>query len=156
MDDTTPDMKRLNLVTLPIRTAVLLFLLAAAYYYGYGTLHEEWRKESPQSGIVVRYTRNDRPWRIFYDRDRNGKWDMWIDERVGYPFIVSIDDNGDGKPDREEDEWGIPLPAHIVSRLRAYKTYVEFLHNPRQLTYSGLALIFFSLLEFAVRLFAKR
>jgi len=149
-------MKPLDLVTLPIRAGVLIFLWSAAYYYGYGALHEEWREELPGMGLVVRHTRNSRPWRIFYDRDRNGKWDKWIDERAGHPFIVSIDDNGDGKPDREEDEWGRPLSVSRIAKLQAYKTLVEFLHNRRQLHYSGLAVLLYGLLEVAVRFFSRR
>lgn len=128
-----------------------MILWAAAYYYGYGTPHEEWRKQSPGTGLVARYTRNNRSWRTFFDRDLNGKWDMWIDERAGHPFIVSIDNDGDGKPDGEEDESGRPLSASRVAELQAYKTLVEFFHNRRQLAYSGLALAFYCLLEFTVR-----
>lgn len=98
-------MKALDLVTLPIRAGVLLILWGLAYYHGYGTPREEWRKESPETGLAARYTRNGRPWRIFCDLDRSGKWDRRVDERSGRPYIVSIDDDGDGKPDREEDEW---------------------------------------------------
>jgi len=144
-------MKALNLVTLPIRAGVLLILWGFAYYHGYGTAREESRKESPETGLAACYTRNGRPWRIFCDRDRNGKWDRWVDERSGRPYIVSIDDDGDGKPDREEDEWGEPLSARRVAELRAYKTLVEFLHNQRQLVYSGLAVLLYAVLEFTVR-----
>jgi hypothetical protein len=147
-------LKRLDLVTLPLRTGVLLFLLGAAYYYGYGTPHEEWRKESPETGVVARYSRNGRPWRTFYDRDQNRRWDMWIDERAGRPYIVSIDEDGDGEPDREQDEWGSPLSAGRAAKLRAHKTLVEFLHNPRQLAYSGLAILLYGTLEFIIRSWA--
>ena len=148
-------MKVLDLVTLPIRTGVLLSLWGMAYYCGYGSPQEEWRKESPEMGVVARYTRNGRPWRIFYDRDRNRKWDMWIDERNGYPYIVSIDDDGDGKPDREQDEWGNRLSAREMAALRARKTLIEFLHNSRQLVYTVLATFLYGLLEFMVRLLSR-
>jgi hypothetical protein len=144
-------MKVLDLVTLPIRTGVLLSLCGMAYYFGYGKPQEEWRKESPEMGVVARYTRNGRPWRTFYDRDRNCKWDIWIDERDGRPYIVSIDDDGDGKPDREEDELGNRLSARQMAELRARKTLAEFLHNSRQLVYTGLATFLYGLLEFMVR-----
>ena len=84
--------------TLPVRTTFLLLLFGAAYYLGYGTLRQEWRKDSPGSGIVAQYSRNGRPWRTFYDRNRDGKWDLWIDERAGHPYIISIDEDGDGVP----------------------------------------------------------
>ena len=122
-----------------------------AYYYGYGIPLEEWRKESPEMGVVASYSRNGRPWRTFYDRDRNRKWDVWIDERAGRPYIVSIDDDGDGEPDHEEDELGSPLSAWRVAELRARKTLVEFLHNRRQLVYSGLAILLYATLEFIIR-----
>jgi len=148
-------MKSLDPMTLPIRAGVLLILWGLAYYYGYGTLREEWRKETPETGSVVRYTRNGRPWRVFCDRHRNGKWDKWIDERAGHPYIVSIDHDGDGKPDCEEDEWGKPLSARQTAELRAYKTLVEFLHNRKQLVYSGLAVLLYGILEFTVRSLTK-
>lgn len=144
-------MRRLELITLPIRTLVLLFLFYAAYSLGYGTPVEQWRKDTPESGVVARYTRNGRPWRIFYDRDRDNKWDMWIDERAESPYIVSIDDNHDGQPDRDEDEFGNPLSAWRAAELRAHKTWVEYLANPKQLQYTGLAFILYTLLEFVVR-----
>jgi hypothetical protein len=144
-------LKVLDLITLPLRTAVLLLLFGIAYYYGYGIPHEEWRKESPETGVVACYSRNGRPWRTFSDRDRNRKWDVWSDERAGRPYIVSIDDDGDGEPEREEDELGSPLSAWRVAELRARKTLVEFLHNRRQLVYSGLALLLYATLEFIVR-----
>lgn len=144
-------MRRIELITLPLRTVVLLFLLYAAYYFGYGTPLEEWRKESPETGVVAKYTRNGRPWRIFYDRDRDRKWDMWIDQRAGHPFIVSIDDNYDGEPDRDEDEFGQPLSPWRGAQLRAEKTLVEFLGNARQLQYIALALMLYTLLEFVIR-----
>jgi hypothetical protein len=149
-------MRVLDLATLPIRAGVLLLLMGMAYYYGYGTPSEEWRKESPETGIAVRYTRNGRPWRTLYDRDRNCKWDMWIDERAGRPYIVSIDDDGDGTPDREEDEHGNPLSLQRSAELRAHKTLVEFLHNRRQWVYCSLALLLYVALELAVRLLAQR
>jgi hypothetical protein len=148
-------MKIVDLVTLPIRIGLLLSLWGMAYYYGYGKPQEEWRKESPEKGVVARYTRNGRPWRIFYDRDRNGKWDMWIDERAGQPYIVSIDDDGDGNPDREQDEWANNLSARQTAQLRAHKTLIEFLHNARQLVYMGLATVLYGLLEFMVRLLSQ-
>ena len=144
-------LKKLELITLPLRASVLLVLLWLAYYFGYGTPLEEWRRESPESGVVAKYTRNGRPWRIFYDRDKDRKWDMWIDERGGPPYIVSIDDNRDGEPDREEDEFGIALPAWRGSQVRAEKTFVEFLHNAKQLQYTGLAVLLYTLLEYAIR-----
>lgn len=107
-------------------------------------------------GVVVRYTRNGRPWRTVCDRDRNGQWDVWIDERAGRPFIVSIDTNGDGKPDREEDESGKTLSGAQAAKLRASKTLVEFLHNPRQLAYTGMAIVVYGLLELCVRLSIHR
>lgn len=155
-NDGAGDMKPVDVVTLPIRAGVLLSLWAIAYSCGYGIPKEEWKKESPETGLVVRYSRNNRPWRTFNDRDRNGKWDRWIDERAGHPFIVSIDDDGDGKPDREEDELGRRLSASYLSALRAHKTLVEFLHNRRQLVYSGLVVLFYGFLELAVRVVARR
>jgi hypothetical protein len=143
--------KRLDLITLPLRATVLLVLLWMAYYFGYGSPLEVWRRESVENGVVAKYSRNGRPWQIFYDRDRDRKWDMWIDERGGPPYIVSIDDNDDGDPDRDEDEFGTALPVWRVSRLRAEKTFVEFIHNARQLQYMGLAVLLYTLLEFGVR-----
>jgi hypothetical protein len=145
-------MKIHDLVTLPVRSVVLLLLWTMAYYYGYGTPHKESREESPEMGVVVRYTRNGRPWRTVCDRDKDSKWDVWIDERAGRPFIVSIDTNGDGKPDRDEDEWGRTLSGAQAAKLRTSKTLVEFLHNPRQLAYTGLAIVVYCLLELFVRL----
>jgi hypothetical protein len=143
-------LSRLELITLPIRTLVLLFLLYGAYYFGYGTPTEEWRKETP-GGVVARYTRNGRPWRIFYDRDRDRKWDMWIDERAGTPFIVSIDDNRDGSPDRDEDEFGNRLSSWQGAGIRARKTFSDFVRNPRQWQYAGLALMLYTMLELIIR-----
>lgn len=149
-------MKRIDLITFPFRVVLLLLLFGLAYYFGYGTLREEWRQDLPKTGIVARYTRNGRPWRIFYDRDRNQKWDMWIDERAGRPYIVSIDEDGDGKPDREENEWGNPLSPRQAAELRGHKTIVEFLHNPRQLIFSGLAVLLYAAFEFMIRWKAYR
>ena len=137
--------------TLPVRTTFLLLLFGAAYYLGYGTLRQEWRKDSPGSGIVAQYSRNGRPWRTFYDRNRDGKWDLWIDERAGHPYIISIDEDGDGKPDHDEDEQGRPLSAWRTSNLRSYKTLIEFLHNRRQIAFSCMAILLYVALEFAIR-----
>lgn len=144
-------MRRLELITLPIRTAVLLFLLYAAYSFGYGPPVEQWRKDTPETGTVAKYTRNGRPWRVFYDRDRDKKWDMWIDERAGAPYIVSVDDDRDGEPDRDEDEFGNRLSSWRAAELRAYKTFAEFLTNARQVQYTALAFMLYTLLEFAIR-----
>jgi hypothetical protein len=148
-------MRASEIVTLPVRTGFLLLLFGAAYYLGYGTLREEWRKDSPGSGIVARYSRNGLPWRTFCDRNRDGKWDMWIDERAGHPYIVSIDEDGDGKPDRDEDERGRPLSAWRASKLRSYKTILEFLHNRRQMAFTGLAILLYAVLEFVVRMYSR-
>ena len=149
-------MKFLDLISLPLRTAVLFILLGLAYFFGYGTLHADWSHESPEMGVMVRYTRNGRPWRTFCDLDRNGRWDKWIDERAGHPFIVSIDDDGDGDADREEDEMGRPLSAQQTAKLRSYKTLTEFLHNPTQLVFSALAVFIYGVLEFWIRRLARR
>ena len=149
-------MNSVDLISLPLRAAALFILLALAYYFGYGTLHKDWSQDSPETGVTVRYTRNGRPWRTFYDFDRNGKWDKWIDERAGSPFIVSFDDDGDGKVDREEDEMGRPLSAQQTAMLRSYKTFVEFLHNPTQLVYSVLAIFFYGFFEFWIRWLVRR
>jgi hypothetical protein len=149
-------MKRSDLISLPFRVMLFFLFFGMSYYFGYGTLQQEWRQDLPKTGIVACYTRNGRPWRIFYDRDRNGKWDMWIDERAGHPYIVSIDENGDGKPDREEDEWGNPLSPRQSAQLRSHKTIVEFLHNSRQLLLSGFAVLLYIALEFLVRWNASR
>lgn len=141
----------LDVISLPLRAAVLLLLWGMAYYCGYGTIRQESRTDSTDRGIVARYTRNGRAWRTLCDRDRNGKWDIWIDERAGRPFIVSIDDDGDGKPDREEDETGTPLTSQRAARLRAYKTLIEFLHNRSQLAYIGLSTILYGALELMAR-----
>ena len=76
---------------------------------------------------------------------------MWIDERVGPPLIVSIDDNRDGQADRETDEFGNAVSMWRSSQLRAWKTAVEFFHNPRQLQYVGLAVLLYTLLELGAR-----
>jgi hypothetical protein len=141
----------LDLITLPLRATVLLVLFWLAYYFGYGTPLEEWRRESSDIGVVARYSRNGRPWRIFYDRDLDRKWDMWIDERGGPPLIVSVDDDRDGRPDRDEDEFGNAISAWQSSQFRARKTLVEFLHNAKQLQYLGLAVLLYTLLEFGAR-----
>jgi hypothetical protein len=146
--------RKLDLITLPLRAAVFIILIWLAYYFGYGNPFEEWRQESPETGVVARYSRNGRPWRIFYDRDLDRRWDMWIDERGGPPLIVSIDDDGDGRPDREEDEFGEPITVWKGSQWRAEKTAVEFFHNARQLQYMGLAVLLYTLLELGVRSFA--
>jgi hypothetical protein len=80
---------------------------------------------------------------------------MWIDERAGHPYIVSIDEDGDGKPDQDEDERGKTLSAWRASELRSYKTILEFLHNRRQLAFSGLAVLLYAVLEFAVRTYLR-
>ena len=144
-------MRPLDLISLPLRAAVLLILFGLAYYFGYGALHSEWKHDSPETGIMVRYTRNGRPWRTFFDFDRNGKWDKWIDERAGSPSIVSFDDDGDGKVDRDEDETGRPLSAHQTAMWRSTKTLIEFLHNPTQLRYSALAIFVYGFFEFWIR-----
>jgi len=144
-------MKQISHIPFPLRALLLMVMFVMAYYWGYGTPREEWRQDLPKTGVVARYTRNGRPWRIFYDRDRNRKWDMWIDERAGRPYIISIDDDGDGKPDREEDEWGNPLSPRQAAELRGHKTIVEFLYNPRQLIFSGLAVLLYAALEFILR-----
>jgi hypothetical protein len=140
-----------ELLTLPLRTAVLLFLLWGAYYFGYGNPQLDWRQESPETGVVAKYSRNNRPWRTFYDRNLDRKWDKWIDERGGSPPIVSIDDNGDGQPDRDEDESGKPIPSWRASQLRAAKTFSEFIHNPLQVQFTAFALLLYAGLEFAIR-----
>jgi hypothetical protein len=122
-----------------------------AYYLGYGPPVQDWRRESAETGAVARYTRDGRPWRLFYDRDLDRRWDMWIDERAGPPYIVSIDDTRDGNPDRHEDEFGNPLSGWHLSELRAEKTFSEFLASARQLQYTAIALMIYTLLEFAVR-----
>ena len=142
--------RRIELLTLPLRSAVLLFLLWGAYYAGDGNPQLDWRKES-ENGVVAKYSRNNRDWRIFYDRNRDKQWDMWIDERGGSNLIVSIDDDGDGEPDRDEDEFGNRLSPWSSARLRAEKTLVEFIHNARQVQYTGLAMALYILLEFAIR-----
>ena len=131
----------LELITLPLRTAILLFLLGAAYYFGQGSPQEEWRETSPETGVVRGYSRNDRPWRIFYDRDMNGQWDMWIDVRAGIPYLVSIDEDGNGRADREEDELGQRLSAWRAAEIKGHKTLIEFLHSRSQLAYVGLAML---------------
>ncbi len=141
----------LELITLPLRTAVLLFLVWGAYSFGYGSPQLEWRRTFPENGVVAKYSRNNRPWRIFYDRDGDKKWDMWVDERGGSQSIVSIDDNADGEPDRDQDEFGKPLSTWTVAELRAEKTFGEFIHNARQVAYTGLAISLYALLEFAIR-----
>ena len=80
---------------------------------------------------------------------------MWIDERAGHPFIVSLDDDGDGRPDRDEDEWGRSLSTWQVSKLRSYKTILEFLHNRRQMAFSGLAILLYAVMEFTVRTYLR-
>ncbi len=80
---------------------------------------------------------------------------MWIDERAGHPYIVSIDEDGDGKPDRDEDERGRPLSAWRASKLRSYKTILEFLHNRRQMAFTGLAILLYAVLEFVVRMYSR-
>jgi len=144
-------LRRLELITLPLRTGVLLVLLYGAYYFGYGSPLLEWRKESMETGVVAKYTRDGRAWRIFYDRNNDRKWDMWIDERAGPPLIVSIDDNFDGEPDRDEDEFGNPLSAWQGAELRAKKTFSDLVHNPRQWQYVAIALMLYTLLELAIR-----
>jgi hypothetical protein len=144
-------MSKLELITLPIRTAVLLFLLWLAYFYGFGNPLEEWRRETTEDGVVAKYSRDGRDWRIFYDRNRDREWDMWIDERGGPPLIVDIDDDFDGRPDRHEDELGQPLSTWRGAGLRAQKTFGEFFRNPRQLQYTGLAFMLYILMEFAIR-----
>ncbi len=143
--------KQLELITLPMRTLVLLFLLYGAYYFGYGTPLQEWRKDSPETGVVAKYTRDGRPWRVFYDLDRDRMWDMWIDERVGPPYIVSIDDNHDGQIDREEDEFGNPLSSWKGAQIKAQKTLIDYVNNALQLQYTAIAFMIYTLLELAIR-----
>ena len=143
--------RRLELITLPLRTAVLLVLVGLAYFYGFGAPIEDWRKDSPETGVVARYTRDGRPWRIFYDRNHDRKWDMWIDERAGPPLLVSMDTDGDGQPDQDQDEFGTPIPSWRAAQIRAFKTASEFLNNPRQLQYTAIALMIYVLLEFLIR-----
>jgi len=143
----------LDTITLPLRTAVLLVLLTTAYYYGFPAPFEESRRSSPETGTVARYSRNGRPWRIYYDRNLDKKWDMWIDERVGPPLIVSFDEDQDGQAHREEDEFGVPLSSWRSGQLKASKTLVEFFHNPAQLAYTGIAVAVYMGLEFLVRRF---
>ena len=138
-------------MTLPARAVFLLLLFVAAYYLGYGTPHQEWREDSLSSGIVARYSRNGRPWRTYCDRNRDGKWDRWIDERAGHPYIISIDEDGDGIPDHDEDEQGRPLSTWRASKWRSYKTLVEFLHNRRQIAFSCIAILLYVAIEFAIR-----
>ena len=144
-------MTLVDLISLPLRAAALLILLGLAYFLGYGTLQADSNQDSPETGVVVRYTRNGRPWRTFCDLDRNGSWDKWIDERAGPPFIISFDNDGDGKADREEDELGRPLPPPQAAMRRSYKTMVEFLHNPMQLLYFAVAIFVYGFFEFWIR-----
>ena len=143
--------RRLELITLPLRSAVLLVLVGLAYSFGIGDPFEESRTDSAQSGLVARYTRDGRPWRTFYDRNHDKKWDMWVDERGGPPLIVSIDTDNDGRPDLDQDEAGAPLSAWRSAQIRAGKTAAEFLNNPRQLQYVAIALMIYVLLEFLIR-----
>ena len=98
-------MRGLELITLPLRTVVLLVLLLMAYYAGYGAPEQVWRKESPEGGVVAKYTRNGLPWR---------------------------------------------------TELRAEKTFLDFISNSRQVQYTAIALMVYTLLEFAVRSAALR
>jgi hypothetical protein len=143
-------LKKLELITLPLRAMVLLFLLGLAYYLGYGTPVEESREQSG-NGVVVRYSRDGRRWRTFYDQDGDRKWDKWIDERNGRPYIISIDDDRDGRADREEDDSGAALSAWRTSQLRAMKTAGDLLHSPRQWQYLGLAVLLYTFLELSIR-----
>ena len=144
-------MTSVDLISLPLRAAALFILLGLAYYFGYGTLRVDSSRDSTETGVVVRYTRNGRPWRTFFDYDRNGKWEKWIDERPGSPAIVSFDDDGDGKADREEDETGRPLSAKQAAIQRSSKTLVEFLHNPTQWVYCVIAIFVYGFFEFWIR-----
>ena len=144
-------LRRIELITLPLRTVVLLVLVLLAYYFGFGNPTEESRTESPSTGVIDRYTRDGRPWRIFYDRNRDRQWDMWIDERGGAPLLISIDTNGDGRPDLDQDEFGRPVPAWRSAGIRAAKTAGEFFRNPRQLQYTAIAVMLYVLLEFLIR-----
>jgi hypothetical protein len=143
--------KRLELLTLPLRTLVLLALLGFAYYFGIGKPTEDWRTDSEKTGVVAQYSRDGRPWRIFYDRNRDRKWDMWIDQRAGPPLLVSIDTDGDGQPDRDEDEFGTPISPSKGAEIRAAKTAKEFLSTPRQLQYTAIAFMLYILMEFFIR-----
>ena len=145
-----------DFLTLPVRSTAFLLLWTMAYYYGYGTIREASREESTQMGVLIRYTRNDRPWRTVCDRNRDGKWDVWIDQRAGKPYIVSSDTDGDGKINCEEDESGEALSAGQAAKLRASKTLIEYLHNRRQLAYTGLAIVVYAFLELFVRMSISR
>jgi hypothetical protein len=116
---------------------------------------EEWREQSEETGVVARYTRDGRPWRIFYDRDSDRRWDMWIDERGGQPFLVSVDTNADGRPDLDQDEFGTPIPAWRSAQIRAAKTANEYFRNPRQLQYTAIAVMLYVLLEFFIRSYSQ-
>ena len=144
-------LKRLELITLPLRTAVLLVLLLLAYYFGFSNPTEESRTESTATGVVARFSRDGRPWRIFYDRNRDRKWDMWIDERGGAPLLVSVDTDGDGRADLDQDEFGKSIPSWRSAGMRASKTAGEFFKNPRQLQYTAIAVMLYVLLEFLIR-----
>lgn len=146
----------LDTITLPLRAGVLLALLGSAYFFGFPAPFEEWRKSSAETGTVARYSRNGRPWRIYYDRNLDRRWDMWIDERGGPPLIVSVDDDGDGEPERERDEFGNPLSPWRSAQLKADKTLVEFFHNPAQLSYTGIAVAVYMGLEFVIRVLSRR
>ena len=148
--------RRLEVITLPLRTIVLLALLGFAYYFGFGDPTEDWRTESAETGVVARYSRDGRPWRMFYDTDRDRRWDMWIDERGGPPLLVSIDTNGDGNPDVNQDEFGVAISPWRAAQIRASKTASEFFSNPRQVQYTAIAVMLYVLLEFFIRSNAEK
>jgi hypothetical protein len=147
--------RRLEIITLPLRAGVLLVLLGFAYYFGVGAPSEDWRTESERLGVVARYSRDGRPWRIYYDTNRDRRWDMWIDERGGPPLLVSIDTNGDGVADVNQDEFGSPVPRWRSAQIRAAKTAGEFFRNPLQLQYTAVAMMLYVLLEFLIRSYAS-
>ena len=130
---------------------MLLLLVGLAYYLGFANPSAASRTESEKDGVIARYTRDSRPWRTFYDRNMDRKWDMWIDERGGAPLLVSIDTDGDGRADIDQDELGRVVPAWRAAGIRAAKTAGEFFKNPRQLQYTAIAVMVYVLLEFLVR-----
>ena len=91
---------------------------------------------------------------MFYDTDRDRRWDMWIDERGGPPLLVSIDTDKDGVADLNQDEFGNTVPAWRSAQIRAAKTARDFLGNPRQLQYTAVAFMLYVLLEFLIRSYA--
>lgn len=142
---------RSELVTLPFRTAFLLLLLWIAYTQGDTVPVEASRTDTGQGPITARFDKSGRPWRTVQDRDRDGRWDVWIDERNGRPFVVSVDTNADGRPDRDNDESGSAMSLWRAASLRASKSAAEFFQNSKQVQYTGLAVTVYIFLEFAAR-----